>query len=150
MGAELPFWCIDRTPRDLRVPYKMAPKTKSHPSGALGVMAVTVSVADAFTARALKSTRDAIQGVQGRETQDQYRWEWPLRVPDEESIVSQAGVENPLQWRNVCLTWSDKEEVVKEKCLVKLSLLTKSTTGIVSGHLGDGLPYFEIELVSST
>lgn len=148
MGAELPFWCIDRTPRDLRVPYKTASEATCHPSGAVGIAGVTISIADAFTAWALKLTYDAVQGVQGRETQCEYRWEWLLRVPDKEAVVSPAGLESPLPWPSVCLTWSDKDEVVKEKCLVKLFLLSKSTTGVIGGHLGDGLPYFEIELVS--
>ncbi|CAH0054577.1 unnamed protein product [Clonostachys solani] len=43
-----PFWCLDRTPRHLRVPYReeistAAPFTK-HPSGAYGISQVFVSV----------------------------------------------------------------------------------------------------------
>lgn len=148
-GAELPFWCIDRTPRDLRVPYKTAPETTSHPSGALGITGLTVSVADAFMAWVFQCAYDAIQGVQGKKTHGQFRWEWPLRVPNEEVVVAQAGLEEPPPWPNVCLMWSDEDEVVREKCLVKLRLLSKSTTGIIGGPLGDDLPYLELELVSS-
>lgn len=43
--GKLPFWCLDRTPRELRVPYQSNPQTK-HPSGALGVSKVIVRVAE--------------------------------------------------------------------------------------------------------
>lgn len=148
-GGELPFWCIDRTPRELRVPYKTAPEATSHPCGALGVMGVTVLVADGYLSVALKPIYDAMQDVQGRRAQGQYSWEWPLRVPDEESVLSLTGLERPLPRPNLCLIRSDKEEIVKDKCLVQLRLLSTSTTGVIGGRLGDGLPYFEIELVSS-
>lgn len=150
MGAELPFWCIDRTSRDLRVPYKTAPEATCHPSGAVGVTSLTVAFADpdGFLSAMLKYTYDAIQGIQGKKAQDVYTWKWPLRVPDEESLVSVASpLGNPLPWPNLCLMWSDKDEVVKEKCLIKLRLLSKSTVGTIGGRLGEGLPYFEIELV---
>ncbi|SPO07023.1 uncharacterized protein DNG_09717 [Cephalotrichum gorgonifer] len=44
-----PFWCLDRTPRHLRVPYRDeatggAPAYTTHPSGATGVSRVSVSV----------------------------------------------------------------------------------------------------------
>ncbi|KAF4446978.1 hypothetical protein F53441_9449 [Fusarium austroafricanum] len=49
--GKAPFWCLDRTPRHLRVPYKeedgSAPSYINHASGAVGVSAVTVSVPNA-------------------------------------------------------------------------------------------------------
>ena len=41
--ARLPFWCLDQTPRRLRVPYVDNPRTK-HPSGARGISRVQLSV----------------------------------------------------------------------------------------------------------
>lgn len=152
MGAELPFWCVDRTPRGLRVPYKTGPpEATCHPSGAVGVADLTVAFADpdGILSAMFKYTYDAIQGIQGRKaTQGVYTWQWPLRVPDEESLVSVAGpLGNSLPGPSLCLMWSDKDEVVKEKCLIKLRLLSKSSAGTIGGRLGEGLPYFEIELV---
>lgn len=47
--GDAPFWCLDRTPRHLRVPYRdengPLAHTK-HPSGALGVAKVSVSVSE--------------------------------------------------------------------------------------------------------
>lgn len=41
--GRLPFWCLDRTPRALRVPYVDNPQA-AHPSGAVGVARVKVKV----------------------------------------------------------------------------------------------------------
>ncbi|KAJ4396576.1 hypothetical protein N0V93_000797 [Gnomoniopsis smithogilvyi] len=151
-GEELPFWCVDRTPREFRVPYKTAPDATSHHSEALGVAGLTVSVADGILSAMLKYTYDAIQGIEGRKAQGVYAHKWPLHLPDEELVISLAGLENResrLSWPSLCLMWSDNEEVVNEKCLIKLYLLSKSKTGTIGGELGEGLPYLEIELVSS-
>lgn len=42
-AGKLPFWCLDHTPRDLRVPYEGNPQT-DHPSGARGVSRISVRV----------------------------------------------------------------------------------------------------------
>ncbi|KOS21700.1 Lovastatin nonaketide synthase [Escovopsis weberi] len=41
--GSLPFWCLDRTPRDLRVPYENNPGATGHPSGVRGVSRLRVS-----------------------------------------------------------------------------------------------------------
>ncbi|WAO95727.1 Glyoxalase-like-dom domain-containing protein [Fusarium falciforme] len=52
-----PFWCLDRTPRHLRVPYQgdQGASSTKHPSGALGVSQVSVTVSE--------SELDLIAGV---------------------------------------------------------------------------------------
>ncbi|KAL6364479.1 hypothetical protein LRP88_01880 [Fusarium phalaenopsidis] len=52
-----PFWCLDRTPRHLRVPYQgdQGASSTKHPSGALGVSQVSVTVSE--------SELDVIAGV---------------------------------------------------------------------------------------
>lgn len=52
-----PFWCLDRTPRHLRVPYQgdQGASSTKHPSGALGVSRVSVTVSE--------SELDIIAGV---------------------------------------------------------------------------------------
>lgn len=46
--GKAPFWCLDRTPRHLRVPYQeddgSEPPYTKHPSGAVGVSGVSISV----------------------------------------------------------------------------------------------------------
>ncbi|KAF9772393.1 hypothetical protein IL306_009920 [Fusarium sp. DS 682] len=57
--GKAPFWCLDRTPRHLRVPYKeedgSEPSYTKHSSGAIGVSGVSISVP--------KAERDIIAGV---------------------------------------------------------------------------------------
>ncbi|KAL5590449.1 hypothetical protein FOBRF1_014006 [Fusarium oxysporum] len=57
--GKAPFWCLDRTPRHLRVPYKKDdgsdPSYTKHPSGAIGVSGVSISVP--------KEERDVLAGV---------------------------------------------------------------------------------------
>ncbi|KAJ6446718.1 50S ribosomal protein L14 [Purpureocillium lavendulum] len=42
--GRLPFWCLDRTPRHLRVPYEEHPEQTVHPCGARGVSSLSVVV----------------------------------------------------------------------------------------------------------
>lgn len=42
--GRLPFWCFDKTPRHLRVPYNTEPHWTQHPSGVRGVSSLSVSV----------------------------------------------------------------------------------------------------------
>ncbi|KID67841.1 uncharacterized protein G6M90_00g094430 [Metarhizium brunneum] len=42
--GKLPFWCFDRTPRHLRVPYEQDPLRTRHPCGARGISAIRVVV----------------------------------------------------------------------------------------------------------
>ncbi|EXM19330.1 Glyoxalase/Bleomycin resistance protein/Dihydroxybiphenyl dioxygenase [Fusarium oxysporum f. sp. vasinfectum] len=72
-----PFWCLDRTPRHLRVPYKeddgSDPSYTKHPSGAIGVSGVLISVP--------KEERDVIarvyDGIHGSTTEE---GTWPFVV----------------------------------------------------------------------
>lgn len=124
-GGEAPFWCLDRTPRELRVPRGAA----VHPSGALGVAGVAVSVGDGDVFRALKGTFDVLQGEEGAAGADG-AWGWPLRVPE----AARGGA------RGLSL-----RPVAGEDVFVKLSLLSESTTGTVGGSLGDDACPLEIE-----
>lgn len=40
----MPFWCLDRTPRAMRVPYELEPRLAQHPNGVNGVKSVSVQV----------------------------------------------------------------------------------------------------------
>lgn len=42
--GQMPFWCLDRTPRDRRVPYRVEPHLSEHPSGVRGVSSVQVQM----------------------------------------------------------------------------------------------------------
>ncbi|CAI7593590.1 unnamed protein product [Penicillium manginii] len=42
--GQLPFWCLDTTPRSLRVPYKESPHLAQHPSGVRSVASLALAV----------------------------------------------------------------------------------------------------------
>ncbi|KAG5796422.1 hypothetical protein H9Q69_004553 [Fusarium xylarioides] len=78
--GKAPFWCLDRTPRQLRVPYKeddgSDPSYTKHPSGATGVSGVSISVP--------KEERAVIAGVyDGIHGSATGEGKWPFVVQQE-------------------------------------------------------------------
>ncbi|KAI2466952.1 glyoxalase-like domain-containing protein [Annulohypoxylon bovei var. microspora] len=64
----VPFWCVDVTPRYLRVPFEQ-PGNAEHPSGAVGVAKVEVLPALSKTAESAKGVYDALfEGRRAAET----------------------------------------------------------------------------------
>jgi hypothetical protein len=55
----MPFWCLDRTPRERRVPYELEPHLTQHPNGVQGVSSVHVQVPHEDTSN-LKKVYDLI------------------------------------------------------------------------------------------
>lgn len=134
VGGEAPFWCLDRTPRDLRVPYRVGHNVQ-HPSGALGVAGLSVSVRNPGVFDRLKSTYDALQGHQGTQqekTGASKAFSWSLQVPAE-SLGGKS-----LQ-RSLSLALIDGSEALAKSLDVdvELSLASSTQEGTVSGQLGD-------------
>ncbi|EGX91722.1 hypothetical protein CCM_05880 [Cordyceps militaris CM01] len=75
----LPFWCLDRTPRELRVPYQSAPELASHPSGAKGISRIVIEAPEGDAAR-LRDVYTAIYDPRSDKTGED---EWPFHVPSE-------------------------------------------------------------------
>lgn len=73
----LPFWCLDRTPRALRVPYESSPELVSHPSGATGVSRIVIE-APAGDVAHLQSVYKAIYEPKSSNAQSDG---WPFHVP---------------------------------------------------------------------
>ncbi|KAJ0160406.1 hypothetical protein CTA2_8023 [Colletotrichum tanaceti] len=71
--GELPFWCFDRTPRELRVPNHVAENTR-HPSGALGVCSLAVDVGR-------EELKRAYAGINGRAGEGDDGGRWAFDVP---------------------------------------------------------------------
>lgn len=133
VGGELPFWCLDRTPRELRVPYSVEKNVK-HPSGALGVAGVHVSVRSAELFRVLKATYDALQGHEGRKfpvdgSEEAYSWD--IYVLDD--TVGQK-VERKL---TLALLDAGKPLPGALDVNVELSLVTEKGGEPISGTIGD-------------
>lgn len=68
----LPFWCLDDTKRELRVPYKQEGVAK-HPSGAVGVALVSVTPPEQAAAEKLDKVYDALLG--GDTSEDDSLWD---------------------------------------------------------------------------
>jgi hypothetical protein len=71
--GKLPFWCLDRTPRRLRVPYEEQQHQTLHPCGVHGVAAISVSV-PAHEVGELHEVYDAIHN-----TTDGWHFDVPAR-----------------------------------------------------------------------
>lgn len=133
VGGEAPFWCLDRTPRDLRVPYRVEDNVR-HPSGALGVAGVSVSVQEEGLFEALKKTYDALQGRDGAEEEVAGAVKassWDLQVP------SATGDQTAQRTLTLALVHPDTSDSAAPDVYVELSLFSSSQEGAVSGHLGD-------------
>lgn len=133
VGGETPFWCLDRTSRDLRVPYRVDDNAK-HPSGALGIAGLTVSVRDAQLFEKLKAVYDALQGQDGhilgsKGAGSATAYVWELLAP---------GSTDGHGKRTLTLAHIDPDTPNKGPLdvLVELSLVA-SVNGSVHGHLGD-------------
>lgn len=143
VGGEAPFWCLDRTPRELRVPYHVGGNAK-HASGALGVRQVTISVGDEALFQTLKRAYDALQGQEGSRignSSDANKFSWPLRT-----LEPVQGNASPAA---LVLVQSDpgSSPEVSGAVSVSLSLVSSTGNGTVAGHLGDENWKLEFELV---
>lgn len=143
VGGEAPFWCLDRTPREYRVPYSVKDNVK-HPCGALGVAGLTLAVRDSHLFQRLKEFYDALQGQEGQKAENigpgySSAYVWSLEVPDAASHEKHA----------LTLAQIDPKSSNRGKLDVHVELSFRgSSKGSVSGYLGDEeLPLkFNLEL----
>lgn len=132
VGGEAPFWCLDRTPREYRVPYQVEDNVK-HPCGALGVAGLTLAVRDSHLLQKLKDFYDALQGHEGQQAENtgpgySKAYVWSLEVP-------KAGSHNKGA---LTLAQIDPNSSDKGKLDVHVELSFRgSSKGSVSGYLGD-------------
>ncbi|KAK2041451.1 glyoxalase [Colletotrichum somersetense] len=71
--GELPFWCFDRTPRELRVPNHVTENIK-HPNGSLGVRSLSVDVSR-------EEFKKAYAGINDRPAEGDNGGRWAFDVP---------------------------------------------------------------------
>lgn len=134
VGGEVPFWCLDRTSRDFRVPYHVESNVK-HTCGAVGVHRVAIYVKDEELFQTLKATYDALQGEEGSRTGDlkaqANAFSWPLRTPEivlgSESLSTLVLVQSD----------SGNTPTVSGDISVSLSFVSSTEAGSVAGNLGD-------------
>lgn len=130
VGGEAPFWCLDLTDRDLRVPYKVGNNVK-HACGTVGVHRLAVSVKDEKLFHTLKKTYDALQGQEGLRAEGPEGEElssWPLRTPETGLGNSSPGT--------LVLVQSDPGSGGGDVS-VSLTFVSSTEEGAVAGTLGD-------------
>ncbi|KAK3186689.1 hypothetical protein K4F52_004435 [Lecanicillium sp. MT-2017a] len=75
--GELPFWCLDRTRRELRVPYESDKEMTQHPCGAVGVSRLLVDLPSEMAGK-LDPVYAAIYGSEEtRKSDSTYRFHVP-------------------------------------------------------------------------
>ncbi|KAK4077681.1 hypothetical protein PCL_02531 [Purpureocillium lilacinum] len=78
----VPFWCLDRTPRNLRVPYEEHPEQVLHPCGARGVSSVSLAVPWQFLTP-LSQVYDAVHNASSSVSVYGIERYWHFGVPSE-------------------------------------------------------------------
>ncbi|KAK2593078.1 hypothetical protein QQS21_009208 [Conoideocrella luteorostrata] len=81
--GKLPFWCLDRTPRKLRVPFQSDPEKTQHPSGASGISSLSITV-DSRELGALSQVYDAIHDSHGSTNT------WHFGIPSGDATAKHA------------------------------------------------------------
>lgn len=133
VGGDVPFWCLDRTPRENRVPFHVG-NNVGHPSGALGVHQVSISVRQQALFEILKATYDALNGSNGTQVEEptgSRAFSWPIGVL--ESVGDGASQATLLLVQTASGSFSDDGDDV----FVNISLKSDKDSGSVGGHLGD-------------
>jgi len=133
--GRLPFWCLDRTPRDWRVPFKSG--GAEHVCGAVGVAGVEVAVKkDGFVN--LRRVYESFlgEGVPASAAETDKSAKWEVKVPDPVS----GQVASTLAIRG------DLEEEDEMQVRISLGLFTRGPSGVVAGEIAPGR-VLEIELI---
>ncbi|KAF2998106.1 hypothetical protein E8E14_005505 [Neopestalotiopsis sp. 37M] len=127
----LPFWCLDDTKRELRVPYRQDGVAK-HPTGAVGVALVSVTPTEATQAEKLDKVYDALLGDEASEDDSL----WDLTTLEGEKI--HTGGQLRLE----------PAQDVKSVSIALFTDLKELEGKTVGGNIGDNIS-LEFELVAA-
>ena len=144
--GELPFWCLDRTPRDLRVPFRTRPEAARHASGAVGVAGVDLYVKGAEALGSLKAAYEPFLGEGSSDSADVVgsKASWELQVP--ERHPSRLSSTLTLQGWKEARPEDKQTDGNEEPARISLKLFTTGSSGLVSGEIAPGR-LLEIELI---
>ena len=152
--GELPFWCLDRTPRDLRVPFRSRPDVTNHACGAIGVRAVEMSIVGGEEDRGEKfrtvytsflgEGHAAEEKVAGHLFSKRY---WELNVPARVMLSSAENSASILTLQNAAqLVIASESSDAEGLSRISLTLFTSGSPAVVSGEIAPGR-VLEINLV---
>lgn len=159
--GELPFWCLDRTSRDLRVPIRTRGHVVQHACGALGVRCVEVCIDGEDRAEKLRAVYacfledgNDIEGQDAGHPFPESSWELqvPAKVLPATSILTlrdarQTQVRQESSARRAINVGSESSNT-KGLPRISLTLFTSGTPGAVSGEIAPGR-VLEIQLVKA-
>ncbi|KAK4447365.1 glyoxalase-like domain-containing protein [Podospora aff. communis PSN243] len=134
--GELPFWCLDRTPRDLRVPFRARSEAARHPSAVTGVAAVELRVNGVDNQDELARVYESLLGEGITEDGTSNRV-WELGVPETQQervttlILKAPGEATAAQDRTASIS---------------LTLFTAGASKAISGEIAPGR-LLEINLI---
>ena len=139
--GNLPFWCLDRTPRGLRVPH-LDRENVDHPSGAVGVAGVTVAVRGRDHIQRLRKVYDAITGkqaklVEGEADRLESHWNVPVPVP-RGSLPAKLVLKGLTDEEASDISISQFQDSPAE-IVIELSLYTIGDAREIRGHFGNGI-----------
>ncbi|UKZ75112.1 hypothetical protein TrVFT333_002784 [Trichoderma virens FT-333] len=134
-----PFWTFDRTPRDLRAP--TTPENTSHPSGVVGVAAISLFIKDKQTLDNMVPLYNAIFNKLAAEetvSGNVLRYKWEAATPNHEEF----GKRNFFLYHGVEGAFTEEEMTeangIVPEIFIRLSLYTKGKASVVKGTLVKG------------
>ncbi|OAA54603.1 glyoxalase family protein [Niveomyces insectorum RCEF 264] len=128
-GGVLPFWCLDRTERKLRVPYQSDPAFAQHPSAAVGVAGINLHVADIELLERLRRVYDVLLAKKVESVWELAVPEWPPHGhPPLLTLVSLNGGTKDKA--------TEGQDPVRGR--IELSLFTTGEPRTVAGQFVDG------------
>lgn len=128
-GGELPFWCLDRTPRPWRVPHLDAANV-THPSEITGIAGVTVSLGDQALLEKVGTVYEAIHGYSsGSTSAASATKEWQFKVPVSSSSSG---------WTLRLNTSGTSKQSPEPDVSVHLTFFTEGQPRKVQGTIADG------------
>jgi len=146
-GGELPFWCLDRTPRSWRVPHE-DPGNATHPSRVTGVAGVTVVFRERGLLQRVARVYDAIHQYDSadgpaREGDSGTEWQFRVPVPDEKS-----GRTWTLGLRLASVPEDASLRPSVPDVFVKLAFVTEGPSATIRGEIIPGLE-LEFDLIGN-
>ena len=153
--GELPFWCLDRTPRDLRVPFRSPPDVTKHACGAIGVRAVGVSIAGGEDrGEKFRTVYTSFLG-EGHVAEEKgaghsfQKISWELNVPSRTLPSVGGSSATILTLRDVSKpTIATESPSPKGSSRISLTLFTSGSPRVVTGEIAPGR-VLEINLVKA-
>ncbi|KAK0648484.1 glyoxalase-like domain-containing protein [Cercophora newfieldiana] len=130
--GELPFWCLDRTPRNWRVPFRDVPGRAEHASGVVGVAGVEVLVKGG---ERFKELVKAYAAFLGEGVSEGSSTGWKLGAPEGQRLGGLSSLKVTLSGEKPPLTQDGTDDGLVR---ISLKLFTTGASKTISGEIAPG------------